>query len=219
MKMLDVPQSGSQAGVTSSHNRYGQYQRTRAIPVNPSSNAQGTMRARLAAASAAWRSLTDLLRSGWESLALQMSRSDALGQSYTLNGFGAFVSVNQNLANAGAAAVTAAPALVTPAACVTVALTGTAATLSLAYTVTPLPAGEKLLVYASPQRSAGRSFEGDLRLIHVSAAAAASPANIFSAYSARFGTPVVGNRVFVAAHVGISGFRSGPALTSAVITA
>jgi len=219
MKMLDVPQSGSQAGKTSSHNRYGQYQRTRAIPVNPSSTAQGTMRARLAAASASWRALTDLLRAGWEGLALQMSRSDALGQAYTLNGFGAFVSVNQNLANASLAAVTAAPSLVTPPSILTATLTGTAATLSLAYTVTPLGAGEKLMVYASPQRSAGRSFEGDLRLVHVSAAAAASPANIFSAYAARFGTPVVGNKVFIAAHTAVSGFRSGPALTSAVISA
>jgi hypothetical protein len=219
MKKLDVPQSGSLAGTTASRNRYGQYNRTRAIPVNPSSTAQGTMRARLAASAAAWRGLTDLQRTGWESLALQMSRADSLGQSYTLNGFGAFVSVNQNQANAGNAALDDAPALVTPDAVVTLALTATAATLSAVYTVTPLPSGARLFVYASPQRSAGRGFEGDLRLTHVSAAAAASPANIFTAYQARFGTPVVGNKIFIAAHVYLGGFRSGPALTSAIVTA
>jgi len=148
-----------------------------------------------------------------------MYRTDALGQSYTLNGFQAYTSVNNNLVAAGEAAVDSAPALITPDALITATLTGTAATLSLAYTVTPLAASTKLFVFASPQRSAGRSFEGDFRLVHVSAAAAASPANIFSNYQTRFGVPVVGNRIFISATVHIGGFQSGPILTSAVITA
>jgi hypothetical protein len=82
-----------------------------------------------------------------------------------------------------------------------------------------LAAGLRLFVYCSPQRNAGRQFEGDLRLVHVSAAAAASPANILSAYTARFGVPVVGNRIFLSLHVYASGFRSGPLLTSAVVSA
>src|SRR3546814_13158852 len=60
------------------------------------------------------------------------------------------------------------------------------------------------------QRSAGRQFESDYRLIAVSAAAAASPANIFAAYQARAGTPVVGNRVFLQLQRYKLGFLSGP---------
>ena len=219
MKFLGNPSSGSEAGLTYSRNRYGQYVRSRATPVNPNSTAQGQVRARLSANAAAWRALTALQRAGWASLGSQMSRADALGQSYTLNGFQAYVSVNNNQTAAGNAVLDDAPALVTPEAIVTCTPSATAATLSVAYTVTPLPAGARLFVFASQQRSAGRAYEGDLRLVHVSAAAAASPANIFSAYEARFGVPVVGNRIFLACTVYAGGFQSGPFNTSVVVSA
>lgn len=219
VKILDVPQSGSQAGTTSSRNRFGQYRRTRATPVNPNSTAQGNVRARLAANAAAWRDLTDLQRAGWASLGQMMVRTDSLGQTYSLTGFQAYCSVNNNNVAASVAVVSSAPGLVTPSAFETLTPTATAATLSVAYTITPLAAGQKAFIFASPQRSAGRNFEGDLRLVHVSAAAAASPANIFTAYQARFGTPVVGNRIFIVGIVYDGGFQSGPHITSVVVTA
>lgn len=217
MKFLGEPRSGSQAGTTSSRNRYGQYTRNRATPVNPNTSFQGTVRARLAAYAAAWRALSDVQRAGWESLGLQMQRTDSLGQSYTLNGFSAYVSVNTNLVAAGDAAVSDAPALVTPDALLTATITLTAATFSIAYTATPLPAGARLFAFASPQMSAGRQFNADFRLIAVSAAAAASPFSIFTAYQARLGTPVVGNRVFLALQVYKGGFLSGPLNTSKIV--
>lgn len=218
MKSLIEPRSGSYQGITASRNRYGQYVRTRATPVNPASSAQGTVRGRLSVNAAAWRALTDAQRAGWEGLASQMSRTDALGQSYTLNGFGAYVSVNNNNLAAGNAVVSDAPALVTPSTVETMTVTLTSASFSIAYTPTPLDTGARLFVYASPQRTAGRQFEADLRLIHVSAAAAASPANVLSAYTARFGVPVTGNKVFLSLHVYLGGFRSGPLLGSQVVS-
>ena len=219
MKFLGNPSSGSEAALTYSRNRFGQYVRSRSIPVNPKSTQQGTVRARLAANASAWRGLTDLQRAGWLSLGGQMSRTDALGQSYTLNGFQAYCSCNNNNVAAGNAVVSAAPALITPDACLTVTPTATAATFSVAFTPTPPAAGQRVFVYCSPQRSAGRAFEGDLRLVFVSAAAAASPANVFAAYQARFGVPVVGNKVFVTVLVYEGGFLSGPCTTSVVVSA
>lgn len=217
MKMLDVPQSGSIAAVVHSRNRYGQYTRNRSIPVNPNSVAQGQMRARFGDNSQAWRLLTDAQRAGWESLGLQMQRTDSLGQTYTLTGLQAYIAVNNNLLDAGEAVVSAAPALNSPVGLLTATVTSTGGTLSLAYTATPLSASNKLFVFASPQRSAGRKFEGDYRLIFVSAAAAASPANILAAYTARFGAPVVGNKIFFSLQVHVGGFVSAPLLTSHVV--
>lgn len=217
MKILDVPRSGSYQGITSSRNRFGQYVRTRATPVNPASTAQGVVRARMSASAADWRGLTDNQRAGWETLGNQMQRTDALGQSYSLNGFQAFCSVNNVLDACGDARVSDAPALVTPEALLTATLTVTTTTASLAYTATPLPTGAKLMVFAAPQRSPGRTFEGDFRLIHVSAAAAASPANIFSAYQAKFGTPITGQKVAVSAVVALDGFQSGAILAADVV--
>ena len=217
MKMLIEPRSGSYQGITSSRNRYGQYVRTRATPVNPGSGSQGTVRGRMSVNAAAWRALTSGQIAGWESLGSQMVRTDALGQSYALNGFSAYVSVNNNNLAAGNAVVSDAPALITPSTVETVTITLTSSSFSIAYTPTPLGAGQRLFVYASPQRSAGRSYENDLRLVHVSAAAAASPANVLSAYTARFGAPVTGNRIFLAIAVYEGGFRSGVLRTSQVV--
>src|SRR6266487_1522274 len=115
MKYLGSTQSGSEGGTTASRNRYGQYLRRRAVPVQPRTPAQLNQRARMTTNAAAWRTITDAQRAGWSDLGSQISRSDSLGQTYTLNGFGAYTSVNNNLLDAGDAALTDAPAIITPA--------------------------------------------------------------------------------------------------------
>lgn len=217
MKLLVPPQSGSVSGQTASRNRFGQYMRSRAIPVNPASGAQGTVRARLAANSAAWRLLTSAQRAGWSDLGLSMVRSDSLGQSYSLQGNQAYASVNNNRLLSGLAVVADAPGIVTPVSLVTVTITLTAASMSIAYTATPLAAATYLAVFASPQRSAGRNFEGDFRLIKCGAAAGASPLAILTEYTAKFGVPITGNKVFLSIVTMTKGFASGPYITSQVV--
>jgi hypothetical protein len=217
MKFLGQPSSGSMQGDTWSRNRFGQYVRSRATPVNPNTPAQAAIRARMSLNAAAWRALTDAQRAGWMDLGLSMVRTDSLGQSYTLTGFMAYCSVNNNLLTAGDAVVSDAPALVTPSALETATITLTAAAFSVAYTPTPLGTGQRLFIFTSPQRSAGRSFEGDYRLLAVTAAAAASPHNALAAYTAKFGVPVVGNKVFLSLQVFDQGFLSGPLLKAQVV--
>lgn len=218
MKYLGPPQSGSAAAETFSRNRFGQYCRTRAIPVQPRTPAQLNVRARLALNAAAWRALTDAQRAGWVSLGLMMTRTDSLGQTYTLIGFAAYCSVNNNKLAAGDAAVSAAPAIVTPVDLLTVTLTLTAAAFSIAYTTTPLAANTRLFAFASPQRSAGVTFNGDYRLMAVTAAAAASPMVILTPYTAKFGVPVVGNRIFLSLLTYNGGFTGAPFGVSQVVT-
>ena len=130
-----------------------------------------------------------------------------------------YCSVNNTLANSGGTLLADAPVLTTPAGLLTATVTTTGGTLSIAYTATPLGAGAKLLVFASPQRSAGRSFEGDYRLIFTSAAAAVSPANVLASYTAKWGVPVVGNRIFFSLVTVQGGFESGPLVTTVLVTA
>lgn len=217
MKFLDVPRSGSYQGITSSRNRFGQYIRTRATPVNPGSSQQGVVRARMSLNATGYRALTDAQRAGWEALALLMSRTDSLGQAYTMNGFSAYCSVNNNKLAAGDVVVSDAPAMTAPVNIVTATVTLTAIAFSIAYTATPLSAATKLFVYCSPQRTAGRAYESDYRLIGVSAAALASPFAITTLYAPRLGIPVVGNRIFMAFHAYNGGFRSGPLKMSQVV--
>jgi hypothetical protein len=217
MKVLKAPQSGSQAGTTAGRNRFGQYERSRAIPVNPNSGAQGLVRARMSANSAAYRALTSAQRAGWSGLGASMVRTDSLGQSYTLQGNQAYASVNNNRLLCGLAVVADAPAYTTPPAITGVTLTLTAASLSIAYTPTPMPAATYLAVFASPQRSAGRSYEGDFRFIKLSAAAAASPLVALTEYTAKFGVPIVGNRIFLSCVAITLGFESGAFILSQVV--
>jgi hypothetical protein len=93
--------------------------------------------------------------------------------------------------------------------------------LSVAYLATPLPAGAKLLIFATPQLSAGvsRPAKRSYRLIAVTAAAAASPANILTAYTAKFGALVSGRKIFIRGIVISSdGFASNAFEQSQVIT-
>lgn len=217
MKFLDVPQSGSIAGVTSSRNRFGQYKRTRAIPVNPGSTFQATARARLQTVADSWKALTATQRQGWADLGIQFARTDALGQAYDLTGFGAFCSLNLSRLAAADAVLTDAPIMNLPAALTSVTPTISGAAFSIAYTPTPLGAAEKLFVFAGPQRSAGVGYESDYRLISVGAAAGASPLVVLTSYQARFGTPATGARIFVKLQRYAGGFMSTPIATSAVV--
>lgn len=217
MKYLSYPGSGSVAGQTFSRNRFGQYIRSRAIPVNPSSGFQAAVRARMQTNASAWRGLTALQREAWGSLGEQMTRTDSLGQTYALTGFDAYVSINNNKVAAGDAIVADPPLLTDPGALATITPTATIATFSVAYTATPLGAGVRAFVYASPPRSAGRIFEADFRLIQVTAAAAASPASIFTNWSARFGAPVVGQKIFVSVATYTNGFVGVPLVSSLIV--
>lgn len=217
MKYLGNTQSGSMGGTTASRNRNGQYLRRRATPVNPRSAPQLAVRARLSSNAATWRTLTDNQRAGWKDLGQQMTRNDSLGQAHTLTGFQAYCSVNQNRLTAGDAVLADAPDVVTPALPATVTVTLTNAAFSVAYTATPLAAGVRLFIYCSGQLSAGRNFNKNVKLITVTAAAAASPSNILAAYSAKYGVPVTGGKVFIVIRTYQGGFLSGAFLLAQVI--
>lgn len=208
MKILDVPQSGSLAGITASHNRFGQYRRTRATPVNPNTAFQADARNTLAALSAAWRGLTDNQRAAWESFALSHPRTDSLGQSVTLSGHQMYVSVNAAMANAGLTAVSTPDAGAAPGAPTQGATTLTAAGLSIIFGTTPVPTSQALVIETSPPVSAGRSFNRDYRVVKVRAAAAA--ASLLKAdLETKFGTLVVGQTYFARASIVTStGLRS-----------
>lgn len=93
--------------------------------------------------------------------------------------------------------------------------------LSVAYTATPTAALTKLVVEATAQKSAGRNYANKswYRQIHVSAAAAASPANILSAYNAKFGALISGKKIFFrVSEVNSTGQRSAYMETSVIVT-
>lgn len=79
--------SGSVAGLTYSHNRFGMYTRSRSVPVNPASTLQVFARTAFADAAAEWSmGLSEAQRLGWRNYAAATSWVDALGETVQLTG-------------------------------------------------------------------------------------------------------------------------------------
>lgn len=86
--------SGSVGGVTYSHNRFGLYLRARRKPVNPNTTSQQAVRASLATASSAWRSLTAAQRAAWEVYAANTPMVNSLGLPVFMSGQQQFTATN-----------------------------------------------------------------------------------------------------------------------------
>jgi hypothetical protein len=197
MKILDVPQSGSLGGQTSSHNRAGQYRRARRAPTQPvGTGRRGIIRAAFGAASSGWSGITDAQRAAWASYADGTPYTDALGQSIRLTGHQMFVAVNTQLQNCGVA-INPVP----PIGNVTIAPTVSVATLThLGVGTLTLNAGglvtDFVLIAFSKPQGAGRSFVGNYwQDMHILANVVT--ATLFGpTFVAQFGAVNVGQKVF-----------------------
>jgi len=165
MKMLDVPQSGSIAGQTSSRNRFGQYRRTRAIPVNPNTSAQVAVRGYLTTASQAWKTLDPADVDGWNAYATTHGVLDSLGQTIYLTGHQWFVKVNTALAAAGLSQVTAPPGNIAIAVPQVTIVDETVAAFEITSATDYSGADVTVQVFCSPPMSPGTAFNGDYRLV------------------------------------------------------
>lgn len=99
---LATTASGSVGGVTASRNRGGQYFRRRAIPVNPNTEQQATMRSIMQQLTAKWvSSLTPAQRNAWSLYAKDTPTTNALGNQINAGGLGMFIRGNAARLQAG----------------------------------------------------------------------------------------------------------------------
>jgi hypothetical protein len=203
--------SGRIAGTVHARNKGGSYVRRFSVPVNPSTGFQQTVRASLAAASAAWQALDPGVQQAWKAWAETHPVVNRLGASSLLTGHQAYVSCQRNAASAGELASLYENPPLPPAyefpfdADFTIAASGTAGTMTIAPDHDPA-ASSVQLVYASPPVSPGRTHVSELMkfLGHYTVAhtGGAPPAvDIATEYEARFGdltVSLVGKKVVVA---------------------
>lgn len=87
--------SGSIAGLTYSHNRFGNYARSRVTPVNPSSSRQQSVRGNFLALANDWlNALTQAQRDAWNLYAASVTVKDKMGQDINWTGFNHFLRTN-----------------------------------------------------------------------------------------------------------------------------
>lgn len=104
--------SGSIGGTTFSHNRFGAYTRKRAIPTDPNSDRQQTVKSNFSYLSSLWNlSLTESQRQGWAEYGANVPRIDTLGQTHYLTGLQWFVGCNTLRLQQGGSVLTAAPTI------------------------------------------------------------------------------------------------------------
>jgi len=219
MKILDVPQSGSVAGVTSSRNRFGQYRRTRATPVNPNTTPQAAARARLTTWSAAWRDLTEAQRIAWRAYAEAHPKTDSLGQTVTNTGHQAYVGVNSLLELLGEVAAATPPADPAFTANVTYTVLDTTVAGFEVDVDNALNADESVVAEVAPPASAGVNFAGDYRFVSAATAPiAADPVALAAQVVAKFGTIVAGMKLFVRLTQIRDGVKGPVALVAVILT-
>lgn len=93
--------SGKQGGIVWSRNRFGAYARNRAVPVNPDSAKQRTVRNQFSQNAKAWASINDLYKGQWNALAANLPRKNRLGDTIYLTGAQQYQASNQTLASFG----------------------------------------------------------------------------------------------------------------------
>lgn len=197
MKYLGVPQSGSLAGTTASHNRAGQYLRNRRAPVQPvGTGRRAAIRTAFGAAAKGYAGLTGAQQAAWTSYALSFPITDALGQSITLTGQQMYVSINTQLLNVGGAQSATPPISNVVASAGVPTLTVVHAG---AITLTPIGLGTaadyQLIAFSAPQSSGVSFCKTFWQESHVAGNSVAAVVAT-TAYNAQFGTTTVGQRVF-----------------------
>lgn len=220
MKYLDVPQSGSLAGRTYSHNRAGQYVRNRRAPVQPvGTGRRSFIRASFGANASGYGALTASQQAAWTAAAASHPVTDSLGQSIFLTGQQLYVSVNTQLQNCGSAITVTPPgtfAVFSEGAFVFTAVS------SGAITVTPAgagAAGDFTLVAFSPPLPGGRTFWKTFNQFQHAPGNAVTPIVVTTAYHAQFGTPPVGTRIFCKlTPVSAAGVTGVPVIQFATVT-
>lgn len=198
MKFLGPPQSGSYAGMTSSHNRAGQYLRNRRSPVQPvGTGRRAFVRSAFAAASSAWSALAPAAQASWNAFAAAHPITDSLGQSITLTGHQMYVSVGTSLLNAGSTLPTVVPASTAVAAPVLVTFTVThLGVITITLTASGTASDFILISFSAPQSPGVTFCKTFWQQTHVPGNSVGG-ATYGTAYVAQFGTIPVGTKVFL----------------------
>jgi hypothetical protein len=222
MGMWMTDARGKSGGHVITKNRQGQAVRTKVTPVNRRSNSQQNARSRFTGFSQAWAGLTATQRSAWNNAAVDAKRTNIFGDSYSPTGKNYYMIVNQNLALISIASVSSPPTQSSPTNLTSLTVgTNTSAAQTLVFAASPVAAGTKLLIQATRPLSAGVDSAGaQYRDIKIVAAAATTPIDSFTSYTAVFGTPVVGKKIFFRAiPIDSSSGTRGTALQASGITA
>jgi hypothetical protein len=199
---------------------FGQVSRTVAVVKNPRTTAQVAVRNILSRVAASWRALQEVQRVAWMTAAKEAKSNTRLGQNGNLSGFLLFAKINCTLAQFGQAQVEVPPnqPQFPDLAPVNLVITNTGGAIALKLTC-PTDPGENTIVRGSAPVSQGREACKDFRVLGMCPVPAQGSANITAIYTARYGVPVVGKKVYVQVNQIVDGWESLPTTFWAIVPA
>jgi hypothetical protein len=220
MKILDIPQSGKRGLNVSQAGPFGQISRTLAIPANPRTAAQMAVRDNLSRVAGKWRTLTEPQRVEWMEAATAVKSTSRLGQNGALSGFQLFAKINCTLAQFGQDQVDTPPLRpqFDDLAVQDFAITNTGGAIALSLTC-PTNPGQNTIVRGSKPVSQGIEVCKDFRILGACPAPVAGSSDITGLYTARYGVPKAGTKVYVQVNQVVDGWESLPRTYSAIVPA
>jgi hypothetical protein len=209
MKIDDIPQVGKLGRTVTWIGRNGLLRRALVTPKNPRTDKQLQVRSLLSEYARQFDALTDAQQVAWNVAAKTYKSNPSLGQSGPLTGLQLFTKVNCKLGLLGLDPVTAPPAApqfpaVAPESLV---ITNTAGVIAVKLSCPNDPSDNTVLRASPPQKSGVRACE-NFRIIGICPTPTGGSADITALYTAEFGAPPPGMRLFVRASTMVSGFES-----------
>lgn len=191
---------GKVGGVVFLRTTAGAVMRQKVSPVQPRTVQQLAVRSTFSTIAQAWRGLTALQRAVWIENAPNVQHTNVFGDNMPLTGFGLFTRLNNNLVAATTATISDWPGQpdVQGYNPLTVVANTTAGTLVVDFTAAT-PATQKVVIYATPGISPGKTFvKSEYRQIGSKTDAFLTGTDIAAEFITVFGAlPLVGEKVFI----------------------
>lgn len=196
MMMTDA--SGKLGGQVFAKNRGGNYVRTKVTPSNPQSVAQMAVRGIFASISSRWSALSEAQRATFNNFVSSYAKTDIFGDLRNPSGKSLFQRLNQNLLISGQAEIDVCVSpLEVPFANIVSAIASVAGN-SLEILSAGDTTGFKLAVWATPKLSKGTTFvKNQLRQIAIEDGVPAEKIDVYAKYIEKFGTPAIGDNIYV----------------------
>lgn len=190
---------GKLGNVVFQRNPTGPFARNLVIPANPNTSAQQTARSRMTVRSKAWAGLTEGQRLAWNTAAASgdWTLTDSFGNEFNPTGEQLYIQLNINGETVGAGPYVTPPAKVTlPAVTIgTLTVNSIGPAVSQAYNGV-LGANFTLVISATRPLSAGIMSPQESLFRHIGTSTAASPIDITALYTAKFGNPAAGQKIY-----------------------
>lgn len=217
-KIISLPISGKVGLTVDMPGRFGQVRRAWVVPSNPETARQLAVRAAFTACVNGFRALTQAKQDAWNAAARNQSSKSRLGTNGALTGLMLYVKLNSTLSLLGQEAIDTPPGLtiIGEPAPQNLVIGNVAGVFSMALTCPTQPSESTILRCSGCVSSAIRRTPS-LVILGTCPAAVQGSSNVLALFTAKFGQPIPGDKVFMSAQDMVNGYLGPKRVFSAVV--